>query len=178
VERQIVFVGGIHGVGKTQFCRTLIKHLHFDHVTASELIRKYKKLPISEQKQVVDVEENQDILIQSLNIYESSSKTLLLDGHFCLLGPKFEIQKIPIITFERISPKAVIVFIEEAEVIKKRLMDRDNVPYNLDLIKEFQVREIEHAKYVCKLLGLPQLVVNPNTGIDDTIAFLQKHASK
>jgi 2-phosphoglycerate kinase len=35
----MIFVGGIHGVGKTLFCRNVTQHLDIEHVTASSLIR-------------------------------------------------------------------------------------------------------------------------------------------
>ena len=135
-------------------------------------------MPVNERKTVVDVEGNQDALIYSLNSYKSTSKTLLLDGHFCLFSAKLEIQRIPAITFERIAPMSVIVLVEEVEIIKRRLIDRDCVSYNLELIREFQTHELEYAKKICGLLKIPHLEVNPNIGVDEAITFLKKHTNK
>ncbi len=41
-EGNIIFVGGIHGVGKTKISTTLCQSMPLTHVTASSLIGTYK----------------------------------------------------------------------------------------------------------------------------------------
>lgn len=79
-----VFIGGVHGVGKTYFCKHIVCRFDAAHVTASELIGRHIKHQAD--KTVPDIEENQLILTEELERYQTSYRTILLDGHFCLLN--------------------------------------------------------------------------------------------
>lgn len=170
--RHVIFVGGIHGVGKTQFCKAIMQHLHIDHISASDLIRQAGKSFSTTEKQVDKVAENQDLLIYALNRYISDFSTLLLDGHFCLLDKELKIQPIPLSTFKHIAPKAVVVVTDEAEIIVERLQKRDSKSYDLALIKRFQEYEIDYAGQVCKNLNVPLLVRNSSSTITETLSFV------
>lgn len=170
----IIFVGGIHGVGKTELCRIISQHLHMDHVSASDLIRNAGRMVNNNQKRVDKIAENQDFLLSGLNAYKSCSSALLLDGHFCLIDKQGNIQPIPQTTFDNIAPKAVLVLIDEAETIRERLKIRDGISYSLDLIANFQEYEINHASQVCKNLNIPCLTRKPNTSMDEVLVFIKE----
>lgn len=42
MKRQIIFVGGIHGVGKTTLCKKIESRYNMEHFSASNLIAKEK----------------------------------------------------------------------------------------------------------------------------------------
>ncbi|HEY0735701.1 MAG TPA: ATP-binding protein [Herpetosiphonaceae bacterium] len=171
----IIFVGGIHGVGKTQFCKTITEHVHIDHASASDLIRQAGKLLSTTEKQVEKVAENQDLLIYALSQYVSDFQVLLLDGHFCLLDKQLNIQLIPLATFQHIAPKAVVVVTDKPEIIVERLLKRDGKSYALDLIKRFQENEIDYAEHVCKNLNIPLLIHNSTSSIIEVLSFVSKY---
>ena len=52
----INFIGGIHGVGKTTFCKLLTERIGYLHYSASSLIKEYKNL--EKDKKVDKVNEN------------------------------------------------------------------------------------------------------------------------
>ena len=54
---EIIFVGGIHAVGKTEFCKSIAKGLDVDIVSASGLIRQMGTQPSNQHKQVDKVVE-------------------------------------------------------------------------------------------------------------------------
>jgi adenylate kinase len=173
-----IFVGGIHGVGKTEFCKVITQHIDIDHVSASDLIRQAGKSLSTTEKQVDKVVENQNLLIYGLRRYRSNFEALLLDGHFCLLDTQHRIQIIPLSTFADIAPKAVVVVTEDAEVVVERLRLRDGASYDLDLVKAFQENEIGYAERVCKTLNVPLLIRNPSTSTTEVLAFIIKGLTK
>jgi len=173
-----IFVGGIHGVGKTEFCKVVAQHLYIDHISASDLIRKSGKLFSTAEKQIGKVTENQNLLVDALRAYKSGFKALLLDGHFCLLDKQFKIQNIPLTIFDQIAPKAAIVMTNKAEIITDRLRIRDGVSYSLDLINAFQENEIDYAKNVCQSLNIPLMIRNSDSNMSEDIAFMRGWLSK
>jgi adenylate kinase len=172
---QIIFVGGIHGVGKTEFCQRVAQHFNIDHVAASTLIRQAGQSIIPGQKQVEAVSKNQDLLIQSLREYRSHSKFFLLDGHFCLIDKNSNIQEIPLATFIQIAPRAVILLTDEPNTIADRIAARDGTVQDVYFTSEFQDHELNHAKFVCGNLNIPIKVHNLSESIDETLDFIKTY---
>ena len=69
-DKKIIFVGGIHGVGKTTLCRKISEKLLLKHFSASDLISNLKSENIAKDKKVSDVNENQNILLESIKASE------------------------------------------------------------------------------------------------------------
>jgi adenylate kinase len=164
---QVVFIGGIHGVGKSYFCSKLQNKLNIAYYSASEIIKKYKNF-LSTNKKVSDIEmlDNQQLLIQGLNYIKKSNEKLLLDGHFVLLDKNDNIIRIPQDTFEYINPQKIILFIDTPQNIYQRLLDRDNKTYDVNLLDDMQQEEINQAKIVAKQLKIPCIIIDINE-LDD-----------
>ena len=172
MHQLIIFVGGVHGVGKTEFSKRASQEIGFAHLTASSLIREMGVNIEQGVKQVSSVSHNQDALIAALTKYKSIHKYILLDGHFCILDAHRHIQKIPMSTFREIKPRVIVLVTEIPEVIVGRLSIRDNNFVNLDFIVEFQNRELAHAKDVCSELNIPLLIRDSNISEHDIFANL------
>lgn len=177
MAHQIIFIGGIHGVGKTEFCQKVSRQLNISHLSASTLIRQAGQSIIPGQKRVAAVSENQDLLIQSLRNYQSRSRTFLLDGHFCLLDKNSDIQAVPLITFKQIAPRAVLVLVDEPDTIAGRITARDNVPQNKHFTAEFQIRELDHAQVVCNSLNVPLYIHSLSDRLNEALDFIRNHLS-
>ena len=76
----MIFVTGIHGVGKTFFSQKLATKLGVKSYTASKLISDESS---KVTKKVYDVDTNQKILIRALK--EIKASQYILDGHVCLI---------------------------------------------------------------------------------------------
>lgn len=63
----MIFVGGIHGVGKIYFCEQIKKSLGFDYYTASQLIERQRGVQFDIDKKVTNINSNQVLLIEALN---------------------------------------------------------------------------------------------------------------
>lgn len=154
---EIVFVGGVHGVGKTTFSRGLAERIGADQVSASELIRDARNCDELTTKRVANVERNQDLLVEGLNKASFRRKLVLLDGHFCLMESNGNYADVPLATFCAVAPAGVILLEADAVTIHERMTSRGGTvlaPYD---IAEFQRRETERALWVSQQLGIELL---------------------
>lgn len=161
MARNVIFIGGIHGVGKTQLCDEICAELNIEHINAGELIRRFKREEATTRKEVDNVQRNQEALISALQAYVEANTFYLLDGHFCLLKRDGFIERIPVGVFEQINPLAVVLLKDEVTAIKERLEQRDNATVDLTRLRDLQKLEIEHATNICETHSLPLLTRNP-----------------
>jgi adenylate kinase len=159
VLTRTIFVGGVHGVGKTSFCKNLSDKFDLEYVTASSLIRRRSKLPVN--KTVTDVGGNQSILLDELSHYLTNRSTLLLDGHFCLLKNTLEFEDVPLSIFVAIDPCAIFLLKDNPSTIVMRLSQRDNKEHDVSRIAALQEREVHRARLVSENLGIPFVIVEP-----------------
>jgi adenylate kinase len=66
MEHKIIFIGGVHGVGKTFLCNTVREELDIDHYSASDLIKKVKNVKFPTNKHIKGIGGNQNALIIAL----------------------------------------------------------------------------------------------------------------
>ena len=159
----IIFIGGIHGVGKGTVCSMIQKELDLVHLSASEVLKWSEFSPDIKNKFVGDIPETQDRLIQGLQNIIESDKKYLLDGHFCLFNSTGEINRVDIEIFIQISPIFISVVTCDIRVILERLEQRDSKHYNVEIIEEMQNAEVRHGQLVAQRLGVPFFQLNDNT---------------
>ncbi|WP_171495226.1 ATP-binding protein [Acinetobacter soli] len=159
VNKNITFVAGVHGVGKSTVCIKLVSMANLTHMSASDLIRRRKEL--DKNKKVINLLDNQEILVQELMSYPLNNK-LLLDGHFCLLDMNERVIKLPIELYRNMGISKILLLRSEAELIYKRVLIRDSRKSGLSLqtIRDLQDTEIEHAYSVSEALDIPLLEIN------------------
>lgn len=177
-KRKVIFVGGVHGVGKTTFCKALKAQLGIQHFSASDLISREKEEQHFQDKRVQNIDENQDVLVAALNKYLEDETWYLLDGHFCLLSKNGEITKIPDSTYEGINPCAIILLVDRPENIYDRLSKRDNATYDLALLRSFQEQEIDYAKHVSNKLSIPYRMYNSSQTKSEIYYFVENLITK
>lgn len=173
VKRKIIFVGGVHGVGKTTLCKNIESRFNIEHFSASNLIAREKTEEHFRNKRVENIAGNQDILVEAINKYLNNENTYLIDGHFCLLNKDNKITEIPYSTFEGICPSAIIVLVDEPENIYTRLSSRDGVKHDLALLRSFQEQEIYNAEYIRDKLNIPYLMCNAAKSEDKIYTFIE-----
>jgi len=154
----IIFIGGIHGVGKSTLCLKICKKHNIDYLSASRLIENYKKkhsIEIADRgKPVKDIDNNQTILINALHENIVTNNTYFLDGHFTLFDMKENIEAVPETIFRHVAPKAIIVLLDKPKSILSRLMKRDQQKYNVKLLSAMQKMELKIAKTIAKKLKI------------------------
>ena len=169
----MIFIGGIHGVGKSYFCGQVIEQLDLDYYSASELISARKNVVFLKDKLIPDIDDNQAYLLDAVEELNSQGKSYLLDGHFCLYNKNREISRITIDTFVFLKPKAIILITELPSVIVSRLNERDNIKYIEKDINDFQEAETIYAREIAKLLNIPLCIYCSTDSLSDTLDFIK-----
>ena len=82
LTNNIIFIGGIHGVGKGTICKEIVSKTDLIHITASEIL-KWNEINSSDNKLVQNISSTQERLIYGLKNLIENDKQYLLDGHFC-----------------------------------------------------------------------------------------------
>lgn len=169
----MIFISGVHGVGKSYFCNLVKAATGIECFSASTLIRDRKNQDFPADKQVADIDENQLYLLAAVDDLRANLGEFLLDGHFCLLNTEGKIARIPINTFTTLEPEAIILLTENPDVIARRRQERDNVEHNAFDIEAFQNEEIKYAKEVAELLQVPLKISSGSNDLNNTIDFIK-----
>ena len=160
----VVFLAGVHGVGKGYLGIPVASSLGIVHCTASQLIRDEKgRATWWEDKLVAEVDDNQLALISAVNRRRESTRTMLLDGHFVLRGGAGGLIRLATDVFSSLRLSGVILLCDDAEVIAARLASRDGVSTSSESIAELAAEEAAHARAVCCTLDIPLIVVDSPT---------------
>lgn len=155
---RIIFISGVHGVGKGTLSEQVSLNTGITSFTASNLISEQKKSPTDNQKNVIDAEKNQQHLVTSIHKKLSLHEDLILDGHFTLWRNR-ELLAIPLSVFKNIPIKAIILVEEKPETIEKRLTKRDGFSRSIEELSEAIKQENNHARFVQKKLKVPMITV-------------------
>jgi len=160
-----IFIGGIHGVGKSTICAKICAELNMPHLIAGDVIRKFKKTNsihhVDQGKRVGNIPVNQDILVSALNKIVIDHSSYVLDGHFTLFDSSGAVHPIPISTFSAINPAIMFLVVDEPELIQSRLLSRDEETYCPKALGEMQDAEVDHASAVSKNLNIELHKVHP-----------------
>ncbi|PLV53274.1 ATP-binding protein [Erwinia sp. B116] len=150
----IVMVAGVYGVGKSTVCNKLSKDLMIDFFSASELIRSEKgSITWGKDKKTDEISSNQHYLINAIS--RMLDDDFLLDGHFCLLDKEGLVKRIEFDIIRELNIGAVLFLQENPEIICKRLMDRDKIYWDEEVIEKMQKVEGEQALMFTEKYNLP-----------------------
>lgn len=168
----MIFVSGIHGVGKSYFCDLVKEQLHINAYQSSKLISERKDEHFSANKKVPGIDNNQNYLIQAVEELNMLGEPYLLDGHFCLQDENGKITKISKQVYIDLNPQAIILLTEKSEIIINRRKSRDGEDIDVVKTEQFQKEEMRYSKEIAFELGIP-LYISTGTGtIDEAIKFV------
>ena len=170
---RLVFVGGIHGAGKTTLARALSLSLDATHYSAGQLLTRRYPDSHGSRKSVTDVEFNQAEILEWLRGVDPSTDVLFLDGHFSLLGPDREIIDVPIEAFESLSPQVLFFVDTSLKEIQARLRIRDDEVYSLELLEDLRSASLRHAKEVSKATGAPLKILPSGTPMEEVTRLIR-----
>lgn len=160
----ILFVGGIHGVGKSTLCSKICSDLGLNHLTASSLLKWHEIKEDIKDKKVDNIDYTQERLIQGLEQTIIPSEKYLLEGHLTLFDREGKISEVPTNIFQKISPVLISVITEDPGIIKSRIESRDGNHYDLNSLSEMQNVEVSRGEMIAQILQVPFCrVVNSNT---------------
>lgn len=158
----MIFVCGIHGVGKTQYCEMLSKKINKNTYSASNLILEAREQNFT-QKRVKDIDLNQSLLIQKVRMMKSAGMDFILDGHLSLLDQNGVTHLISEKVIRALDIDLLIVLAEKPGIIQKRIQSRDKISWDEKFIEQFQQKEIHYARQLGLKLGVDYKIVTlPN----------------
>jgi adenylate kinase len=173
--KQIIFAGGIHGVGKSTLCRQVVDELSFNYLSASEVLKWNDINKDAKNKKVLDISDTQKRLLNGLNAIVEPGKRYILDGHFCLFNKDGEVIPIPISTFKQIDPVSLIIVTGAIADIQAALEKRDVRAYDQSALLAMQEKEIAYAQEIATTLQIPLFRFQKDTtSLKDLIAHIHE----
>ena len=168
----MIFISGVHGVGKSFFCDLVRERTGIESSSASKLITERKKAGFPASKLIPDIDENQQYLLDAVEELRASGKDFLLDGHFCLLDGNGTVTRISEDTFTTLHPDAIVLLTEDPAIIAERRGNRDGVVAMVDNIRAFQEEEIRYAQEIADLIKVPIKISKGSMDVEHTIRFI------
>jgi adenylate kinase len=157
----MIFLGGVHGVGKTSMCEGITEKFGIKVVSASSIIRAERTYPsLDSRTAVMNVGGNQGLLIRGVQrLITDAPGNYLLDGHFALRTLDGNIEGIAVDVFQSIGVSGLICLVDESSAIAQRLAARDGEEHDVDAISKLQAAELSSAEFVSRTLGTHLKVV-------------------
>lgn len=157
---RLLFIAGVHGVGKTTLCDRYAVQRGLLHKSASQLIREANQTAIcSTSKAVRNIPDNQKLLVKAVQRYREAREGMLLDGHFALWDEKHRAQPLATHVFSQLGIDGIVVVHDAPSKIAQRLKERDTHGASSAAIGELQRMELSRAIEVAKELGIPLTTV-------------------
>jgi adenylate kinase len=157
----MIFLGGVHGVGKTSMCAGVSERFGLQVISASAIIRAERAQPSSDSRTaVLNVGGNQGLLVRGVQrIVADAPGRYLLDGHFALRTLTGQIEEIDADVFRAIGVSGLICLIDDPAAIAQRLAARDGEVHDVIAISQLQAAELSSAEAVSRALRLGLNVV-------------------
>lgn len=173
----VIFLAGVHGVGKGFLGIPVANSMSITHLTASQLIREEKgQATWGNDKKTSDLDDNQLALIRAVAQRRLTHPGILLDGHFVLRNAQGVLTPLATSAFKELRLTGVILLTEEENVIASRLALRDKRMPDIQAISKLAAAEVTHAQAVCTELELPLVKIHAPTlsSLTDAVARLIK----
>lgn len=156
----VIFVGGVHGVGKSAHCQLYSERTGVSWFTASSLIEAERHASITQgSKAVVNPVGNQELLLRSVRKLMAADHPMLLDGHFTILDSGENIVPIDVGVFEQLGLKGIVLIQDQPGAICARLRERDGHDWSIHKVSLHQKAEIDHARIVAEMFHVQMLLI-------------------
>lgn len=160
--KKVIFVSGVYGVGKSTLCMNIAARLHLPYYSAGDLISEINGETYGRNKVVKDKNANQDILINRIEDKLEEYDSLLLAGHFSILGKNGDAELLPIEKYDDMHISSIILLESELNQIIDNLKGRDGKTYSKSQVEKIMSKERDMADAVSKRLGVPLLIHRMN----------------
>ncbi len=157
----IIFLGGVHGVGKTSMCDQIPEEFGLKVISASTIIRAEREHPSPDLRTAVsNVGGNQGLLIRGVQrLVMDAPGNYLMDGHFALRTLAGKIEEIDASVFYSMGVNGLVCLVDDPEAIAQRLIARDSADHDVSEIAQLQAAELGSAKSASRTLRLGLRVV-------------------
>ncbi|HCH5317009.1 ATP-binding protein [Vibrio gangliei] len=166
---KIIFVSGIHGVGKGTLCRSLKELVGYPIYACSDLIKQNSSY-IESGKVVSNAEKNQLALLSGLN--KITEEVILLDGHFCLVGKDEQVIELGYETFDAIKPAKIVNVTCDETIVNERLKARDGDALSVETLRTLQVAECNRAQDFASSRSIPLINFESGSDVNELLSWI------
>lgn len=167
----MIFLSGVHGVGKSSLCVKIHERTGIPFYTASELIRDFKSDSLNKSKFTRNIDDNQHVLIKCIE--QIPERKFILDGHICLLNENQQICKIDKSFIQILNPSLILIKTSMPNEIQKRLVKRDCQCYDVEFITQFQNTELNYAREMADSLDIPIVEITDSSSLDQICKMIR-----
>ena len=164
----IIYISGIHWIGKTTLCSKIAEKIWMNHVIASSLLKKYKP-DFEAIKSMESIKNDVNTVLYWLRQEQNGSRAILFDGHFVLSDKEQALIKIKRDFFLQAQIGQIIMLIDSTVDIKSRLKKRDNKDFSLDFLNQFQDLELEYSQEIASMLAVKHQIFDISKIWQDSI---------
>ncbi len=155
-QDRMIFVAGIHGIGKTYFLEKTMMPLGYKCASASLIIKEMRG-NVQNNKRTKGIEKNQELLINGVAKYKMDYTRLAIDGHFVLLNADNEFTALDEDVFSALAPSCIILLsTRKPSLVQQHLITRDsNCTWSIPFIRQFLKNEKRAAIRISHNLHIP-----------------------
>jgi len=149
----VIFISGVYGVGKSTIGKQLSTLLNIPYFAASALITKNNGEEYGANKYVKDKYTNQESLIKSVKFILDKHNDIILDGHFCIINSKNQVEALPEFVYSNLSIKIIVILETSLENLISNLSSRDGKDYDVITLKNMITKERNISKRIAKKIN-------------------------
>jgi adenylate kinase len=170
----ILFVTGIHGVGKTTVCEFLSEILRIPVFTASHLIKTERSLTDAPEKMNSRIDINASYFQTAVKRLETLHEKFIIDGHTVLLNASGENQRVSDAIFRGLQISCFVLLLEDPKLINSRLTQSKKLLLTDVEIADFQNEEVLHTVNIVKDMGADLVIARSSECRDQLLRKVQK----
>lgn len=159
-EGMMKFICGVHGVGKSSYCKVLQYKSGLNVFSASRLVDEKLSLKQKNTKRIDQIDIRQLLLVQAVSELQTEYEDFIMDGHLCLVNQYGLVERSPESVFEQFGISELYIVVDEAQIICERLQKRDNIIMDVGFVATFQNQELDYAYRLASKLNIELHIIN------------------
>lgn len=151
-----IFLGGIHGAGKTRLAANVERQMGIiRHFSAGALLTSsHVEREATDRDFANSFEGNQHAIIDQLRNRTAPAELVLLDGHFAVFAGS-DVIPVPAEYFGLLNPVVLLLLDTSARQAQHQLLLRDGHAPPVALLQALRGRELSNARIVSETLSVP-----------------------
>lgn len=162
----ILFVTGIHAVGKSTLCQTLSEYFSAPYYSASDIIKTERKSIETPRRYNSEIDKNASLFKVGIENLLPKHKNLIVDGHTVLLNEKQKPHLVEMSIFENLSIECVLLLVGNLELLVERWNQSSVSSISKNEIDIFQrleiLQTIKLVTYTCCDIVVADCLEKPN----------------
>ncbi|MBE3686819.1 ATP-binding protein [Vibrio parahaemolyticus] len=165
MDKGIIFVSGVHGVGKSTLCTKLSNKTGIPFLSASTIIREFKAENENINRLNAEVMSNAKAFNLGVKELLKKNDYYIIDGHTILLDENGDYIPIPPNIFSDLPIIKFVTMYNDLSVIGERMSN--DIPKNMDFLREFQNLELNQSLFISQQCNFELEYFHSSGSLDD-----------